>query len=574
MHKKYLRRLANPNIVVAISLIAVMSVFFALYKHSNREYKASIDSAKTDIERLTNVVASNVELSFLSVDQTLQRATERQYFNQLFGGNLNTDMEHNLSLWVNKNPHIDALLLTDENGIVQLLFKKGSSRLQVKPGYKFSVREHFVKHKNNSKIELLITAAKTKGSNKHHRIFASRRLEKINGEFGGLAIAIIDGNYLVDLLNSLGNSDKNRIEIFLDGYELLVNDSEESDQVNMFRTAADDIEKTESGQVGIVDKYLNNEFNLFAFKKLPDLPITVGIMTNENSIFAGWSKNKNSYYAFATICCLFMATVIFFVFLINKQIAVAKNSERKAILANQTKSEFLAKMSHELRTPLNAIIGFSEMLSTGYFGKVSTSQVERLNDINMCGNHLLDLINDILDFSKGDAGKLTLREKVIDINSIAIKSIRILEQKAKIAEVKIINRIPRDINSLYADGRKIKQILINLIANSIKFTPAGGKITVSAKIDIDNNFVLIVEDTGIGIKQTDIPRAMTIFEQINENDEQGGTGLGLPLCKMFTEMHGGIFKLESTEGVGTIVSIILPEDRVRKPIFEEELMAA
>lgn len=231
--------------------------------------------------------------------------------------------------------------------------------------------------------------------------------------------------------------------------------------------------------------------------------------------------------------------------------------------ANKAKSEFLANMSHELRTPLNAIIGFSEMMNAGYFGPLNAKQKERINDVNMCGKHLLELINDILEFSKGEAGRMELKETKFNITKVVNESVRLFGERAKAEGVKVVSQIEENLPRIYGDERKFKQILMNLISNSVKFTKKGGTIQVGANLDKDNNFIMTVSDTGIGMAPEDIPKALSPFGQVRKSDAETGTGLGLPLCKMFAEMHGGKLKLESIQGVGTKVTIFIPSSRVQ-----------
>jgi signal transduction histidine kinase len=219
-------------------------------------------------------------------------------------------------------------------------------------------------------------------------------------------------------------------------------------------------------------------------------------------------------------------------------------------------------MSHELRTPLNAIIGFSEMINSGYFGPLNPKQKERIHDINLCGSHLLQLINDILEFSKGDAGKLELQEERVDVAEIINESVRIMSGKLKLKGIHMIVAIEPGVPMLWGDKRKIRQILINLLANAIKFTPDHGSITVALKLDQHNNMHLIVADTGIGIADADIAKALSVFGQVHRSKSHEGTGLGLPLCKMYAELHNGTLLLTSKLSEGTTVRITFPHQRV------------
>ncbi len=219
-------------------------------------------------------------------------------------------------------------------------------------------------------------------------------------------------------------------------------------------------------------------------------------------------------------------------------------------------------MSHELRTPLNAVIGFSEMLGAGYFGPLNEKQKERVQDINLCGTHLLQLISDILEFSKGEAGKLELQEEEIDVKRTIDECVRIVNERAKTKHITLHVDAVDGLPLLMADKRKVRQILLNLLSNAIKFTPAHGTVSIAARLDHHRQMHMVVTDTGIGIAEQDIPTALAVFGQVHRNQSHEGTGLGLPLCKMFTELHGGKLQLTSVVGEGTTVRIIFPESRV------------
>lgn len=556
--KKRILKIATINLVIAITAV---SIFFVtvLFERSRREYNESLELANRNLERLSHIISNNVELSIAAVDQTLQRAVERQYFNMLFGKTLHSDMEYNISLWASATPYVESIMLIDEDNAIDMEYNKNNTATQVEP-----LSEHFQAQKEGNGA-LFITASKNV---KNPQIFASRRIEKIDGTFGGYVIAVIDTTYITEFLSSVELGKNTRISIALDNGAFLVG-KQEQENFKPILTTPHDI----NGKVSITKKDIDDSIKLFSVEHLKNFPLNVMLAVDEDDFLRDWRFNRNSYIAFAVIFASFVSTVIFFMILLSKKMKSVRESEIKALTASQTKSDFLAKMSHELRTPLNAIIGFSEMLSTGYFGKITSDQLERLNDINMCGNHLLELINDILDFSKGEAGKLKLKEEVVDLYAVVCRAFRIVEQRAKKMDVELVNAVPREINSIYADGRKIKQILINLLSNSVKFTPPEGKIIVSTHFDKDHNLVITVSDTGRGIEQKDIPRAMTVFEQVHGENIDEGTGLGLPLCQMFTEMHGGSFRLESKVGIGTTAYATIPQERVRKPVFEEAMEA-
>jgi signal transduction histidine kinase len=243
--------------------------------------------------------------------------------------------------------------------------------------------------------------------------------------------------------------------------------------------------------------------------------------------------------------------------------------------ANQAKTEFLANMSHELRTPLNAVIGFSEVMRTEALGPIGSSQYhEYAKDINTSGRHLLSLINDLLDMSKVEAGKEELIEEAGTLESAVAHALRLLSDRIDTKEIATDLQIDQDMPLLWADQRKIKQILTNLLSNATKFTPRGGTITVKGWCRSDSGFVVQVADSGIGIAPEDIPKALSKFGQIDSNlsRDYDGTGLGLPLAKSHVELHGGSFDLQSEKGVGTTVTLRFPASRIVKD-KEREIVA-
>jgi two-component system, cell cycle sensor histidine kinase PleC len=224
-------------------------------------------------------------------------------------------------------------------------------------------------------------------------------------------------------------------------------------------------------------------------------------------------------------------------------------------------------MSHELRTPLNAIIGFSDILIGQIFGPLNdTRYADYARDIRDSGLHLLTLINDVLDIAKVEFGKVELLEEAVDIVAVIESCLRLVHERAQTAGIQLTQALPAGLPHLLGDGRRLKQILLNLLSNSVKFTPSGGRVTVTASPDVDG-FRLSVEDTGIGIAAEDIETALRPFGQIDSRlaRKYQGTGLGLPLAQSMAELHGGRLELRSVPGEGTTATLWLPPDRVLDP---------
>jgi two-component system cell cycle sensor histidine kinase PleC len=261
--------------------------------------------------------------------------------------------------------------------------------------------------------------------------------------------------------------------------------------------------------------------------------------------------------------------------LINKQHEEKLNLEKAKTAAetqNQQKSMFLANVSHELRTPLNAIIGFSDIIKDEVMGPVGHPQYkEYITDINSSGVHLLSLINDILDYSKAEARKLDVESVDIDVNKIANSCMRLVEPRAKLANVKLVEKLPNKPVVLAADPKRMKQIILNLLSNAVKFTQEGGEVSLTVSEDVINGLVnIVVVDTGIGIAAKDISKAMSPFGQIDSSISRRyeGTGLGLPLSKKLTELMGGKFEIKSEVGLGTTIELVFPVVNNSKNIEE------
>ncbi|HYD98511.1 MAG TPA: ATP-binding protein [Alphaproteobacteria bacterium] len=247
------------------------------------------------------------------------------------------------------------------------------------------------------------------------------------------------------------------------------------------------------------------------------------------------------------------------------QRAEALAAKERAEFANRTKSFFLAGVSHELRTPLNAILGFSEIMKDELFGRIGQPQYrEYVADIHHSAGHLLEVINEILDLSKIEAGAFTLRDEALDVAEIAAAAVRLAGAEVPAAaRPRLELDLPAELPGLRADRRVLKQILINLLGNAVKFTPPDGRIVLRGWAQTDG-LRLQVQDSGIGIAPENVPLVLAPFGQIDDpmTKRYRGTGLGLPLARLMTELHGGALTLESRPGHGTTVTLAFPTGRL------------
>jgi len=218
-------------------------------------------------------------------------------------------------------------------------------------------------------------------------------------------------------------------------------------------------------------------------------------------------------------------------------------------------------MSHELRTPLNAIIGFSEVLSERMFGDVNDKQAEYLADIQESGRHLLSLINDILDLSKIEAGRMELERSEFDLARAIGQTLLLVRERAERRGIALRVTVDDTLGTIVADERKVKQVLLNLLSNALKFTPEGGTIDVRGSVR-DGDAEIAVADSGVGIAPEDQDAVFEEFRQVGSAAKKAeGTGLGLAISKRIVELHGGRISVASTPGVGSTFTFRLPLPR-------------
>lgn len=299
----------------------------------------------------------------------------------------------------------------------------------------------------------------------------------------------------------------------------------------------------------------------------PDAGIVAIASRDDASILARWRQTVAVEVIGLTLRSLIALGVGLFLFLQlrwrEKMISDLAAARIAAEGSNKAKANFLANMSHELRTPLNAILGFSEIIKNAAFGPIARNYQDYAGDIHDSGVHLLSLINEVLDLSKLEAGQFELVEQHVDLAFLAAGGIRLVEPLAQKAGIDLSHSIEDGLSFIRADERRMRQVLINLLANAVKFTPPGGHIGLAMR-RTQKGLLIEVSDTGIGIPADKIDLAMEPFSQVEAdiNRSYQGTGLGLPLAKRLVELHGGTLSLRSQVNSGTVVSIILPPDRV------------
>jgi signal transduction histidine kinase len=554
------------NLIAFSTLIILLFCVIVIYQAS-LAYKTAMEDAKVNAYRLMHIMSQQIELTFLGVDNTLHRAVEHQYYNSLFGRTLTDYTLNNIQSWVDESPRIAAIMLVDEQGqTLVAVHKKEYSHWLDYEHHSFANDSLFKRVREGNETDHFIGKLSPKDENGHDLILMARRITLIDGSFGGAFIAAIDPKFFIEYFKSVDQGKHSYISLQLaDSGDLLVQ-SEAGTMDSLNHSILERVQHSKNEDDSAVDTYQHDgSIDIYAYERLKFLPIIINVVLDDRDYLMAWKQARWKDVGFLAIFTVFGSVLSFFALAMARQIVRVEESEASAVLASQAKSEFLANMSHELRTPLNAIIGFSEMMNSGYFGPLNPKQKERIHDINLCGSHLLHLITDILEFSKGDAGKLELIEEKVNMQEIVGETLRMMNDRIKSKHMNMLIEVQDGLPPLLGDKRKIRQILLNLLSNSLKFTPDDGTIKVAVRLDNAQNMTITVSDTGIGIAEDDIPVALSVFGQVHRSQSHEGTGLGLPLCKMFTELHGGRLALGSTLGEGTTVRITFPASRNLPP---------
>ena len=460
---------------------------------------------------------------------------------------------------------IDAIGLIDSKGRVV-----NFSRFWPIPNLDVSARDYFIKFRDDPSLESMVSEPLQYQDDKTPIILIAHRLRAPDGKFAGLLTAIIRVDYFTNLYKAIYLGPGTAIALFRRDGMLLARYPQVDAIGQQLGPRVKFTEILAHNDSGIVrgTGFLAGEPEFVATRALKQYPLAVNVLMADSAAFAEWRKERN---AIAAAAAVMVGLLLFLAFLLSRHLAAyaqlgeariealrAAEGRARADAMNQAKSRFLANMSHELRTPLNAIIGFAEMIEGRMVGSLNERYQEYAADIRMAGEHLLAVVNDILDLSKAEANALKLGREKLDIASIVAEVDRLVREQAEHARVAFHTELPPDLPPVLGDRMRLKQILINLVSNGLKFTPAGGSVTVSAH-DKKDMLVIEVTDTGIGIAEQDIPAALRPFEQIDNGlaRKYDGAGLGLPLTKHLVELLGGSLTIRSRINQGTTVAVEL-----------------
>ena len=474
---------------------------------------------------------------------------------------------------VRESPQITSLTVMGADGRVWF-----SSVLLPRRRIDLSGTKSFVRARDGNGIQFAVEEALAPLIPGKQVILAARRFDRADGSFGGVIVATLNPDYILRFFYTLNVGRQGIIALdTADGVLLLRRPYLEGFVGRNFSTSVLFQGMLPWASSGVFPMQYQSDglWRIVGYQRVERLPLIAQVALSRDEALADWRRTTLLQ---GGVGCAILAILGAMALVLNRQLTARMQAHgqlretvreldgarRAAEESSRVKSQFMANMSHELRTPLNAIIGFSEVIRDALVGPIAARYQEYARDIHSSGRHLLSLINDVLDLSKIELGRLELHEEPIDLAKLVDDCRRFVAERAKAGDLTLAIELPAELPALRADGLRLKQVVLNLLSNAVKFTPPGGHITVEVSPTADGGIALAVADTGIGMRPDEIPTALEPFRQIDSalNRRYEGTGLGLPLARTLTELHGGTLTITSTPRQGTIVVLTLPAERV------------
>jgi signal transduction histidine kinase len=571
MQKRIIQIKASDAVLitgVATAIGAILLVCFQLFVSRNEALEREAVNLSTHALMLSESVLQMTRASEAVLKETVEDVyrrtptTKKDY--QLAFSDEQTFRR--LEARAQSLPSIDVVTIVDVEGNVV-----NFSRSYPPPSINLADRDYFIAHRSGDGIAREISAPVQNRGTGTWVFYQSKPIFGPEQEFFGLVLTGLSQKYFNTLFNFSNNDPNTKFSLIRADGVFVAGDP-----------ALQDFVKSKDWQLQNDKLHLNppkielssGRFQydgfLVAYQNLTDKPLTIIAIKKIDSVLKEW---RTQVLVSLTIVFLISTILIWASFenfrSLRKQerlIVDLDEAKTAAQKASSSKSTFLAHMSHELRTPLNAIIGFGEIISSEQLGKIEQRKyVEYASDINVAGNHLLQLINEILDFSKIESGKLTLSEDSIDICGLIERCLRLLEPKAISSDVRLVAFGLSEVIEVKCDELRMRQILLNLLTNAVKYTPRGGRVAIRIA-RMDENLNIEIEDTGVGMKPSEIDAAVQPFVQLNASPTQKseGTGLGLPIAKRLIELHGGRLDIQSQYGSGTVATIRIPISRLEQ----------
>jgi two-component system cell cycle sensor histidine kinase PleC len=521
--------------------IALSGMFHWMSWNSRQTVIADTYSSSSNLAlSVEQFVARTME----TVDLTLRIVTEN-----VVGDSARS--EHDLQMLladrIRHSPQVTGLMVIGADGIV-----RSSAGDVPKPGTSLANSKYFIAARGSADIQVLAIDPATSRSANKHLIFVARRFVRPTGALGGVVAAMLSADYVQRFLSTLHVGEHSVIALqTIDGVMLVRQPYQETSVGKSVASTPLFREWLPWASSGVFRAYDEEDklWRIIGYQRIDRLMLAAA------TAYALHRQLQGRMRAHAQL---------------SDTVRALEHARLAAEEGSRVKSQFMANMSHELRTPLNAVIGYSEMLIEDAEGDRRREQhLADLRRINVAGQHLLGLITDVLDISEIEVGRFELREAPVDLSALIGDCSSAITARAQAATIDLVSEPVGSLPMVMADERRLRQIVLNLLTNAVKFTPAGGRIVLAAQATAEGGIAVSVTDTGIGMKPEEIPLALETFRQVDGGltRRQQGTGLGLPLARTLAELHGGTLVIASAAGQGTAVTVTLPRERViRQPL--------
>jgi signal transduction histidine kinase len=531
-------------------------------------YDNAIDASRQNTVNLDLVLAEELSRSLESVDLVLDEATQRITHTGIatpeeFRGEMASEATHDFLVnRLQALPQLNALFLTDAVGT-----QVNSSNFWPVPPTNLAARSFFKDAEKAEAGTLVISAPDKSWTTGRWSLFLSRRIESRAGVFLGTVQAVIELHYFENFYKTISMPADGSVSIVRrDGLVLFRDPPIDKALGTYIPSGAPWYEVVAKGGGAYETAgFLDGVKREIAASPVKDYPLVMSVTVPRYTALAAW-RRQAAFIGFGTICAVIVFAILFSSLAVQfSRIEKSEQALSRALTrterADRAKSDFLGRMSHELRTPLNAIIGFSEVIVAQLFGPLGSPKYkEYAEDILRSGRFLHDLISDMLDMVKIEAGHRDLQLERFAFAGDIDEALRMLRPRAETGEVTLNLDVLDAPPTISAERRAFKQIVLNLIGNAVKFTPAGGTVTVRLS-SLDGDALMQVIDTGVGISAANLEKLGTPFFRVENNPHQAsteGTGLGVALTKSLIELHGWRVAFASELGRGTTVTVTLP----------------
>ena len=565
------RHASNALLAASTLLVLAIAGFAALTISLLRD--DALETASNHLENVAELHVRHASRTVQAIDVLLGAAVERAETLGLEDAARRWELHAILHRQAEAAPQIRALLVVDALGRAVV----DSAALPPRP-LQVEDRDYFLAHRDRGNAGLFIGQPIRGRLSNLWLIGMSRRISAPDGSFAGVVMASVTPDYFEEFLRPLPAGAESKTVLLHEDGKLLARHPPVVGEPGTSWADADANPDLPGSITQDDAEPLRNPFmaerHLMAFGRLPDYPLLLALATPERGVLLDWRRRATTVLAGALLSILAVGGVGLLSWRQSRKVeslvealGAASHRADAATAATAAKSAFLANMSHELRNPLNAIVGFADALRGGHFGRLTAKQTGYIEDIHRAGQHLTALVGGVLDMSKIEAGRLDLEESDLSLQALVEGCVQLMLPQAEAFGVQVEAVNGRDDIWLTADELRLRQCLLNLLSNAIKFTPPQGRVAVEIEVAADGAPIISVSDTGIGMTVEELRSALEPFGQVREalpHRRHQGTGLGLPITEALVRLHGGQLQIDSAKGQGTIASIVLPAERLKR----------